>query len=375
MILIINLGSTSLKYELYNTVDNNLKKLCLVKAQLAINQKPDWVNIWNTVLIQLQQKGIRLESITSILHRVVFAPLDVLQSQDKNRFVINQQLLERLDQLMDFAPLHNPLSLGFIKYLKELNSDLQQFAVFDNYLYRDISEINSRLAVPKAWEKNYGLRRIGYHGLAHKSMLDQVTNLAQVTKVLSIQLGGGSSITAFEDGRALINSMGFGTSGGLIMSTRSGDIDAGSIIHLLNQPGITRTSLQYDLYHNSGLLVLAGKEYRGDMRLILGNQSDPDCQQALEMFVDSIVRYIGSYWLQFGGFEAITFGGGIGEGSDLIRSRIIKKLNILGVFLDANSNIQANETQNPKLISTKKSLCQVWVIPVNEAEVMLEVDS
>ena len=365
MILIINLGSTTLKSQVRASKVDQI----LFKNTIQISHKPDWTRVWSGIINSLKESQIEITSIKQVLHRVVFGPEDILMSQGCNQFQVTNQLLDKLELTTSFAPLHNPISLSFVRFLGQF--EFTSFLVFDNYLYRDIQPINYLYAVPIEWQQKYQIRKYGYHGLAHLSIQNQLKKVTSKSKMLSLQLGGGCSITVFENGRVVTNSMGFGTGDGLIMATRSGDIDSGALLHLLDVSQISPKELRNQLQKNSGLLALAGQEYGGDMRLILANLDNPHCQLALDMFVDRIVGYIGNYWLRFGGFDVVAFGGGIGEGSDVIRQLIISKLAILGVELDSGCNQNANEPAQIARISTSLSSAEVWVVPVDETTTML----
>ncbi len=230
----------------------------------------------------------------------------------------------------------------------------------------DVSKI---YALPKDLCNEHGIKRYGFHGIAHRAMLQRLkklrSDIGNEGKVISVQLGSGCSITAIKDGTPVDTSMGFSPNEGLVMSTRSGDIDSGVLIYLQKEAGLTAGEVDRLLNKSSGLIGVSG--ISGDMRVLL-ESDEPAARLAVNLYCYRVKKYIGAYMAALGGAEAILFGGGVGENSPVIREKILEDMKWCGISLDRHANDEAIGKEG--YISSDKSLVDVMVIPVDEAVVL-----
>ncbi|HWM28941.1 MAG TPA: acetate/propionate family kinase [Woeseiaceae bacterium] len=281
---------------------------------------------------------------------------------------IDTAVLEKLKSLNHLAPLHNPPALAVIEAVAERFPKAPAVAAFDTAFFHDLPEAAHTYAIPSDWRAQYGIRRYGFHGLAHQVMW---MHLAGETprapaRVVSLHLGQGCSAAAFLNGRPVETSMGFTPLEGLIMGTRPGDLDAGVILHLARQ-GHDWSELEDALNRESGLLGLSGVSH--DVRELLEIESKHDgARLALEAFCHRVHKYLGAYAAVLGGIDALLIGGGIGENSPDIRARICVALHWLGLELDPEANARC--VGYAGCISTDSSAIEVRVIPVDEEPVI-----
>ncbi len=283
---------------------------------------------------------------------------------------IDEQVLATIERLGDLAPLHNPVAARWIRAARQALPTVTQVALFDTAFFRTLPERAWRYALPREIADRYRIRRFGFHGLAHQGMLRSWQRLHPDRggggRLVTLQLGGGSSISAIHEGRAIDTSMGFSPLEGLVMATRGGDIDPGALIYLSERSGYTPSQLEDLLYHRSGLFGLAGT---GDMAHLLADDSAP-ARVAIDIYCYRACKYIGSYLAALGGADGIVFGGGVGENAPEIRRRILAPLNALGIRLDPDRNNQTQATAGR--ISTDDSVTEVWAVSSEEDRVMVE---
>lgn len=289
---------------------------------------------------------------------------------------LSDEVIARIDALRTLAPLHNPLALEVIRACRESFGDkIPMVAVFDTAFHAAMPEAARRYAVPEDWVRTYRIRRFGFHGLAHRSMYERFRRLraeaAAGARVISLQLGNGCSATAIRDGVSIETSMGYTPIEGLIMSTRSGDVDPGVLVTLA-AAGVSATELETQLNDASGLLGLSGAS--GDMRelLALEAQNHPGARLALEAFCHRARKYLGAYLALLGGADAVLFGGGIGEHAPTIRSRICAGMEWCGLRLDAAAN--AATVGAERCISAGGATLAAYVIAVDE-EILIARDT
>jgi acetate kinase len=282
--------------------------------------------------------------------------------------LLGTEELKRLRSLGDLAPLHNPPALAVIDAVAARWPGLPAVAVFDTAFYRALPPAAQTYAVPREWVSRHGIRRYGFHGLAHEYLARRLAELSTSTsaprRALSLQLGHGCSITALADGAPVETSMGFTPLEGLVMGTRCGDIDAGALVHLARR-GWSAEQLDDALNRRSGLLGLSGAS--DDMRelLKLEKGGHAGAALALDVFCHRLLKYIGAYAAVLGGVDAIAFGGGIGENSPVIRARVCAGLQWLGLAISPAANEQCVGREGR--ISTPESTVEAYVIPVREA--------
>ena len=283
--------------------------------------------------------------------------------------LIDSAVMAEIERLAPLAPLHNPIALRWIAACEDvLGTSVPQVAAFDTAFHAGMPQVASTYALPRTLCEKHGLRRYGFHGLAHEAMWRRWRalrpELMDGGRAISLQLGGGCSMTAVRHGKAIDTSMGFTPLEGLVMSTRAGDVDPGLLPFLQRAAALTPSSLEHLLTHDSGLRGLAGD---GDMRALL-LRNDADARLAVDVYCYRARKYIGAYLAALGGVDAILFGGGVGEHAAPIRSRIVADLESLGIALDeaANRNAVGVEAR----ISRGDSPVEVWVIVVDEAQVL-----
>ena len=386
-ILVINAGSSSLKYQLMNpeTGDVSAKGLCErigIDGRLTHN-----ANGAKTVKeIAMPTHG---EAIAAVMDALVDAEIGVIKSVAEidavghrvvhggNKFadscIIDEAVIKGIEECIPLGPLHNPANLLGITACQKLMPTTPQVAVFDTAFHMTMPAEAYRYAIPTEYYEADALRRYGFHGTSHK----YVTNRAMALmgrndlKIVNCHLGNGSSLSAVKDGKCQDTSMGLTPLAGVPMGTRSGDLDAGVVQFIANKYGKTVDQVLNELNKKSGVLAISGVS--SDFRDIeeQANAGNADCELALEKFAYEVRKYIGSYAAVLGGLDCLVFTAGVGENSATMRARICKNLEYLGVKIDAEKNkIRGCENK----ISTDDSTVQVWVIPTNE-ELMIAQDT
>lgn len=294
-----------------------------------------------------------------------------------DRFVrptlIDGEVLEAIEALGDLAPLHNEPSLNAIRAAREvLGRDVPMVAVFDTAFHRAMPERASGYAIPPAMAEKHGVRRYGFHGIAHKYMTERYAAITGTpldgVKLITLQLGNGCSATAVENGRSVDTSMGFTPLEGLMMGTRSGDVDPSLAGFLARREGVDFEEVEGWLNRRSGLLGVSGRS--GDMRKILEaeTQGDKRAGLAVDMFCYRVRKQVGAYLAALGGAEAVVFGGGIGENAAAVRARICAGMEWCGLILDAGRNAAAIGSE--ARISADGAAIHAYVTPVDEAAII-----
>ena len=281
--------------------------------------------------------------------------------------LIDDAVLMQIDQLSFLAPLHNPINIQGIKACLKLFPDVPQVAVFDTAFHQTLPEYAYRYPVPEKWYSEYQIRKYGFHGSSHHYVAQQAADYLQTPllelNLITIHLGNGASMAAIKQGQCIDTSMGFTPLEGLMMGSRSGDIDPAIGLHLQQQHGMTAEQINDDLNHHSGLLAVAGSQ---NMRQVLSQQKqgNVNSQLALDMYCYRIKKYIGAYIAALGHVEALIFTGGIGENSASIRWQICDSLSGLGIEIDMRRNEQSIDELAE--ISTTESRVKTIVIRTNE---------
>lgn len=284
--------------------------------------------------------------------------------------VIDGAVRSELERLAPLAPLHNPPALRWIDACQALfGARIPQIAVFDTAFFADLPARAATYGLPRDLSRQYGLRRYGFHGIAHEAMwrawCDRRPELADGGRIITLQLGAGCSVTAIERGRPVDTSMGLTPLEGLLMATRSGDVDPGLLIHLQRHAGLDAGAVERILAEEGGLLGISGRS--GDLRELLAS-GDADARLAVEVFCYRARKYVGAYLAALGGADGIVFGGGVGEHQPPVREWILGGLEGLGIVLDRDRNAAA--TGEAATISAADSAVEVRVQPVDEAGVM-----
>ncbi len=377
VILVVNSGSSSLKFALYPAMGNQTEVLLSgvvsgigVRPKLTAKMtgeplaiKPPFDDIakdaTHASLIKALQERLVTEysqfNLIAAGHRIVHGG-----SHFTKPTIITPESLQRLKTLIPLAPLHQPQSILAIDAIAKNAPELLQVACFDTSFHRTQSKIEQMFALPRALTEE-GIIRYGFHGLSYEyiaSVLPQYLGDKADGKVLVAHLGNGTSMCAMKNRKSVASTMGFSTLEGLVMGTRCGLLDAGVILHLIKQKGLSVDEVQKMLYHESGLLGVSG--ISSDMR-DLQRSDDPNAKQAIELFCHRAKEEIGNLTAVMQGLDAIVFTAGIGENSAMIREKICEPLEWLGVKIDKDAN------QNGKTkISTVDSKVRVYVIPTDE---------
>ena len=304
------------------------------------------------------------DEIEAVGHRVVHGG-----SAFSNTVIITSEVKDKIRELFDLAPLHNPANLEGINVAEEIFNSAIQVAVFDTAFHQTIPVVAHKYALPNSLLTDNKIRVYGFHGTSHKYVSEKAIHylkqksINKVSKIITIHLGNGCSMTAIKDGKSIDHTLGFGPMNGLIMGTRSGDVDQSVIFYLVNSLGYTLDDVNTMLQKQSGMLGLTGYS---DLRDIEANAAigNVDCQLALDMNAYRIKKHIGSYTAVLNGLDAIVFTAGIGENSSYIRKLVCTDMDYFGIELDDSKNeIRSNEIRE---INTPDSKTKILVIPTNE---------
>jgi acetate kinase len=358
IILTVNTGSSSVRLATFAREDDAVLELANERYALgnrALSAK-DMLGAF------MQTHGV--ENVDVSAHRVVHGGETLSTSR-----LVDRKVEAEIDRLTQLAPLHNPVSLQWIRAIREvLGGEIRQVAVFDTAFFADLPPAAKIYPIPHALSQKYRVRRYGFHGLAHQAMWQKWRSLrpkvAGGGKVVSVQLGSGCSMAAIDNGLPRDTSMGFSPLEGLMMATRSGDIDPGLITFLQRQEGLTAAQLDRMLNEQSGLLGVSGAS--ADMRELLESQDDLS-RLAVEIYCYRVRKYLGAYLAVLGGADAIIFGGGVGENLPSVREKILGGMGWCGIEIDLEKN---RSSTGPSCISTANADIEVWVIPVDEAELL-----
>ena len=402
-VLVLNCGSSSLKFQIIATDLDAIKNdsdQCLVKGEVerigtqslikyevpgqpAIKKSDPIVNHQAAIELVLrwvisEKSGIKAinsyADIHAVGHRVVHGGERFSKS-----ILIDGQIIEGIEDCVELAPLHNPANIKGIKIATKLLGAVPQVAVFDTAFHATMSEQAYLYGLPYEYYRRHKIRRYGFHGTSHRYIAYQYRALTglnkQRTDIISLHLGNGCSACAIQNGASIDTSMGFTPLEGLLMGTRSGDVDASILEYLHLKEGMDFNDLDNMLNKRSGLLGISG--LTSDMRELLEEESekqDRRAKLAIDIFCRRVSRYIAKYFVEMHGeVDAIVFTGGIGENSVQIRHRICSQLQCLSLYLDQDRNQRMiNDARG--IITTDQSNLQAYVIPTNE-ELMIARDT
>lgn len=385
-ILSVNAGSSSLKFQMYEMpeekvlisgvferigIENSFYTIKLngekIKKEVVLSNHTDAVKILTNELLENNIVS-DLSEIKAIGHRMVHGGEKYASSVP-----LTEDVITAVEELSDLAPLHNPANLVGVRAFKEVIPSAVAVGIFDTAFHQTMEEENFLYPVPYEWYKEYGVRKYGFHGTSHKYVSEKMASILgkEETKIITCHIGNGGSLAAVKNGKCIDTSMGFTPNAGIIMGSRSGDIDASLIPFVMKKTGMNISEIDNALNKKSGLLGISGVS--SDSRDIEdGIKSGNDrCKLAQEMYVNKIVKYIAEYYVELGGADAIVFTAGVGENSITTRKQIIDKLACLGIKLDEQRN---NVRAEVALISTDDSSVKVYVIPTDE-EVMIARDT
>ena len=378
-ILSVNAGSSSLKFALYPLQGGVVQPVVMSGNIQGLEPGGDAQLEWRHGSTQLRQalpagedsaferalnqlrtllaSASYLPPIQAVAHRVVHGGRSFRES-----VVVSGNTLERLEQLNSLAPLHQSHNVMGIRCFQAAFADLPQIACFDTAFHASIPEVDYGFALPQSLA-DQGVRRYGFHGLSYQYIsgtLQQHSARAQ-GRVLMAHLGNGASLCAAQGGQSRASTMGFSALDGLMMGTRSGSLDAGVLLYLMEQ-GWDHGRIQNLLYKQSGLLGVSG--ISADMRRLRADDSE-GAQRAIAMFTHRIVRESGAMVACMGGLDAMAFSGGIGENDAVLRAEVCDRLSWLGLRIDAGRNARA-VGKEVCAIHTEDSAVEVWVVPTDE---------
>lgn len=383
-ILAINSGSSSFKYKVFSYPDEEVLASGMAdrvgldgssfsmkladgtehKEELAIPTQEDAVQL---LLKWLQKYNVidDLSEIGGVGHRIVAGGEYFPDST-----IIDKDNLHKIFDLTDYAPLHNPAEGEGIKAFMHVLPDVPQVGVFDTSFHQTLDPVHYLYPIPYKYYEKYKARKYGAHGtsvryVAHEAA-DMMKKDIKDLKLIVCHLGSGSSITAVKDGKSYDTSMGFTPLAGIMMSTRSGDVDPSLLGYIMKQEKIDMPEMLHILNKESGLLGVSG--ISPDMRDLKNNPNEL-AQLARAMFINRVVRYIGSYVAEMGGVDGIVFTAGIGEHDKRVRKAVMEQLSFLGIDPD----LEANDENGKKFITKPDSKIKVMVVPTNE-ELMIERD-
>jgi acetate kinase len=389
-IMVLNAGSSSVKYQFLDMT---------TEQPLAIG-KVERVGMDDAIFEYKTSTGHKIKEIATILdhttavrkvlaalthpdHGVIQSPSEIAAvghrvvhgGEHFNKSVLVDDAVRRgLQELFDLAPLHNPANLMGILAAEASLPGVPQVAVFDTAYHATMPRTSFLYALPYSMYKRHNVRRYGFHGTSHSYVAERYATMTQQSladlKIVSCHLGNGASCCAILHGKSFDTSMGFTPLEGLIMGTRSGDLDPGVISYIMNREEISIQEVNSMLNKHSGMLGLSG--ITGDMRQLEeeANNGDERATETIAMFEYRLRKYIGSYAAGMNGLDAVIFTGGIGENSSRLREMICLNLSFLGIDFDATANSQHGE----RAITTALSTVGVWVIPTNE-ELVIARDS
>ena len=390
-ILVLNSGSSSVKYQMFNPEKKQLLAKGVVErigmAGAMLTHKPferEEIRLSGEIL----DHKVAIEYILSILlsknhgvikdkseiaavgHRVVHGGETFSESE-----LITSDVIKEIVRCMDYAPLHNPLNLKGIRATQALLPDAPQVAVFDTAFHQTMPSHAYMYGLPYVLYKRHGIRRYGFHGTSHLFVSERLSELTgkplEEQKVITCHLGNGCSVAAIKEGKSIDTSMGFTPLEGLLMGTRSGDLDPAVVLHIMNQEELTMHEANTMLNKHSGIQGLSG--ISSDMREIEEEYDENNrARLAFNVFCYRLKKYIGSYAAAMGGLDVIVFTGGIGENSSMVRELALSELDFLGIQLDDKLN-QAGE-KGEREISIKESRVKIFVIPTNE-ELVIALDT
>ena len=377
-IISINAGSSSLKFSLFDMNDEsviasgNFERIGIdgsfytikykgekISQDVLLNTHTDAVKILFEKLISL---GVikSLDEIDGVGHRIVHGG-----SKYSTSVLVDDEVISNINECKSFAPLHNPAHILGINAFREILPDVPMSVVFDTAFHQSMDEVSYLYPVPYSWYSDYQVRKYGAHGTSHKYIAESVREILgrDNFKLISCHIGNGGSICAIKDMKCIDTSMGFTPLAGIMMGTRSGDIDPSIIPYVMEKEGKNASEIIDDLNKKSGLIGLS--EFSSDMRDIVSKCDEGDSKAILakNKYVRRVVDYISQYYVLLGGADMIVFTAGVGENNVPIRREICEKLSCLGIKLDLDKNNIRGEMVK---ISSNDSSVDVYVIPTDE---------
>ena len=392
-ILVLNCGSSSIKYKLFDMERNDviaqggIEKIGMKGSFLKLTKADGGKEI---IERDIPEHTCGVKFIFEILTGKDFGVIGSLKEIDAvghrmvhggekfNRSVLlTPEVLKAFEACNDLAPLHNPANLKGVNAVRELLPDIPQVGVFDTAFHQTMPDYAYLYAIPYELYQKYGVRRYGFHGTSHRFVSGEICKYlgikAEGSRIITCHIGNGGSITAVKDGRSVDTTMGLTPLEGIMMGTRSGDIDGGAVTFLMEKEGLDGTGMSNLLNKKSGLLGISGVS--SDMREVstAAESGNGRAILAKKMYAYRIKKYIGAFAAAMGGVDVIVFTGGVGENRDEIRQAVCEGLEFLGVEFDAKTNAEIKFGKDG-IISTPGSKVKVVVLPTDE-ELMIATDT
>ncbi|MFZ4115179.1 MAG: acetate/propionate family kinase [Chthoniobacterales bacterium] len=375
-ILSLNAGSSSLKFALYqreaSLLHGKIDRIGQEKTQLIVSHETDAAPEQKAIMAPNHRAAIQallnwleeqdiFHSVVAVAHRIVHGKNHTQPQR------ITQKLLEELHTLESYAPNHLPQELQLIKAVQGRYPELQQVACFDTAFHRTLPRVAKQFPIPRRYGEQ-GIERYGFHGLSYEYLMEELTRLAGSQaaqgRIILAHLGNGASLAAVHGGKSLDTTMGFTPTAGLMMGSRSGDLDPGVAAYLAKTEQMSSEEFYTMVNQKSGLLGIS--ETSSNMHTLLAKEkTDPRAAEAIELFCYYAKKGIGAYAAVQGGVETLVFSGGIGENAPVVRARICEGLAFLGIELEDCAN-----KESAPIISSSKSRVVVRVIPTNEEFMM-----
>jgi acetate kinase len=377
-VLTLNGGSSSIRFAIFEQasprrrLQGKMERIGSADATLTIDRgecaEPTRIKVELTApataaeyLVDWLESQPLFESIGGVGHRVVHGMLRAAPE------LVSAELLQELRKMIPFDPEHLPRELELIESLRRRRPELRQVVCFDTAFHRTMPRVATLLPIPRRYAAK-GIQRYGFHGLSYQFLMQELARIgdpaAAQGRVILAHLGSGASLAAVRNGRCIDTSMGFTPASGLVMGTRSGDLDPGLMSYLAMTDGMTAERFQFMANHESGLLGIS--ETSADVRDLLAHEaSDVRAAEALALFCYQARKWIGSFAAALGGLDTLVFAGGIGENSAAVRRRICEGLNHLGIEIDESAN-----ERNAQCISPGTGAVRVRVIPTDEESVI-----
>lgn len=390
-ILVLNCGSSSIKYKLYNMDDESVLaqggverigldeaflKLTLPNGEkkVLMHDMPDHkegVNFVFQTLLSPEYGAIKsLDEIDAVGHRIV-------QGGDlfEKSCIVTKEVEDGIESLCDLAPVHNAGHLKGLRAVDHLMPEVPQVTVFDNAFHSTMPDYAYLYAVPYELYEKYHVRRYGFHGTSHRYVSHRIAEILgkdiKDLKIITCHIGNGASVAAIKDGKVMDTSMGLTPLAGVMMGSRSGDIDASAVTYIMDKLGLKPQEMADYLNKKSGVLGITG--ISSDMRDVenAANEGNERAQLALKMYAYRIKKYIGAYAAAMGGVDAIVWTAGVGENQISMREAACEDLDFLGIKIDpVKNNTRGKEAE----ISTDDSRVKVWVVPTDE-EIVIARDT
>ncbi len=384
-ILVLNSGSSSLKYQLFNVDGDNYEVLAKgVADRIGIHNSFVTLKIGDDKKTKEVDLPTHTEAIREVLNLLLSGPLHSMDELSavghrivhggeifKGSAVVTEKVIEQIEDLAELAPLHNHASAAGIRAVKTILPKIPQVVVFDTAFHQTMGKEAYLYALPEEQYTKYKIRRYGFHGTSHAYVAQKAAELiGKKGKIITCHLGNGASITAVENGKCVDTSMGFTPLAGVVMGTRSGDIDPYIPLYIIKTQNKTPDEVNTLLNKQSGMLGICGFSDNRDVEVgyLKGEEKAID---AMNVYVHTLLRFIGSYIAVLGGVDAIVFTAGVGENGSIVRKLVVERLAYLGIKLNEENNNKRGQTLE---ISTPDSKVHVFVIPTDE-ELMIAKDT